>query len=157
MQTFLPFPNFAESARTLDSRRLNKQSVECYQIGLIIWRKNGWLTNPENKKGFWNHPAVKMWQGHENSFMSYWSAIITECDIRSIKTDTMRKRWWELEEAFPWNHAYKIPPWLGSDILHASHRSNLKRKDSEYYSRFQEPNNLPYYWPKNESLSILLS
>lgn len=32
MQTFLPSPIFAESARILDYRRLNKQIVEGYQI-----------------------------------------------------------------------------------------------------------------------------
>ena len=32
MQTFLPYPNFAASAGTLDDRRLNKQVVEAYQI-----------------------------------------------------------------------------------------------------------------------------
>lgn len=32
MQTFLPYPNFAASARVLDNRRLGKQRVECVQI-----------------------------------------------------------------------------------------------------------------------------
>ncbi|MFN7881952.1 MAG: pyrimidine dimer DNA glycosylase/endonuclease V, partial [bacterium] len=32
MQTFLPSPSFAESARILDNKRLGKQRVECKQI-----------------------------------------------------------------------------------------------------------------------------
>ena len=32
MQTFLPYPDFARSARCLDNRRLGKQRVESYQI-----------------------------------------------------------------------------------------------------------------------------
>jgi geranylgeranyl diphosphate synthase type I len=39
--------------------------------------------------------------------------------------------------------------WLGDKKFHASHRSNLLRKDSKYYSQFKwsEPNNLEYVWP----------
>jgi hypothetical protein len=42
-----------------------------------------------------------------------------------------------------------LPPWLGYDALHASHRSNLLRKDAEYYGRhgWTEPHDLPYHWP----------
>lgn len=40
-------------------------------------------------------------------------------------------------------------PWLGNEAFHASHRSNLLRKDPEHYKQFNwtEPNNLPYVWP----------
>ena len=43
----------------------------------------------------------------------------------------------------------RYPPWFRDDTLHASHRSNLLRKDRDYYSRFgwNEPADLPYYWP----------
>lgn len=42
-----------------------------------------------------------------------------------------------------------MPPWLGDEALHASHRSNLIRKDPEWYGRFgwTEPPDLPYVWP----------
>ncbi len=32
MQTFLPYPDFKESFRALDSKRLGKQRVEAFQI-----------------------------------------------------------------------------------------------------------------------------
>ena len=32
MQTFLPYPDFTQSAKTLDYRRLGKQRVEAWQI-----------------------------------------------------------------------------------------------------------------------------
>ena len=43
------------------------------------------------------------------------------------------------------------PHWLGYEPFHASHRSNLLRKDAEYYSQFgwTEPDNLPYIWGDN--------
>jgi hypothetical protein len=42
------------------------------------------------------------------------------------------------------------PPWLGDERLHASHRSNLLRKDPEHYGQFEwtEPDDLPYWWPE---------
>ena len=44
-----------------------------------------------------------------------------------------------------------MPPWFGLDKFHRSHRSNLLRKDYEYYSEyFDEPSNLEYYWPTKE-------
>jgi hypothetical protein len=43
----------------------------------------------------------------------------------------------------------EMPPWVGDDRVHASHRSNLLRKDLEYYSkyRWKEPRDMEYYWP----------
>ena len=55
MQTFLPYPDFLDSAQCLDYRRLGKQRVEAMQIHNIVSGKRstgGWI----------NHPAVKMSQ-----------------------------------------------------------------------------------------------
>ena len=41
---------------------------------------------------------------------------------------------------------YLKPFWLGDDKFHASHRSNLKRKNPNFY-KFDEPLDLPYVWP----------
>jgi len=43
----------------------------------------------------------------------------------------------------------EMPPWLGDDDFHSSHRANLLRKDSEHYGEFgwQEDSSLPYVWP----------
>ncbi|MDT5035120.1 MAG: hypothetical protein QOE03_305, partial [Micromonosporaceae bacterium] len=58
VQTFLPYPEFATSARVLDQRRLGKQRVEAIQVlrGLIV-PGYGWR----------HHPAVKMWAGYEEA------------------------------------------------------------------------------------------
>ena len=42
----------------------------------------------------------------------------------------------------------ELPQWLGNATLHASHRSNLLRKDTDFYSKFkwQESDCMPYYW-----------
>ena len=41
------------------------------------------------------------------------------------------------------------PPWFGDERVHASHRSNLLRKDSEFYGQYgwKESSDLPYFWP----------
>jgi hypothetical protein len=45
-----------------------------------------------------------------------------------------------------------LPSWFGSEEFHASHRSNLLRKDPGHYSAFswEEPDDLCYLWPVPE-------
>ena len=52
----------------------------------------------------------------------------------------------EVEEAYG---PILMPRWLGDEKLHASHRSNLLKKDPEYYGRYnwKESDDLPYHWP----------
>ena len=43
---------------------------------------------------------------------------------------------------------FVLPYWLGNEEFHSSHRANLLRKDSEYYSKHgwtEDPND-PYVW-----------
>jgi len=60
MQTFLPYPDFIDSVKALDYRRLGKQRVEARQILNILLenRKNG---------GWVNHPCTKMWRGYHDA------------------------------------------------------------------------------------------
>jgi hypothetical protein len=41
-----------------------------------------------------------------------------------------------------------MPDWYENEEFHASHRSNLLRKNKEYYSQFgwKEKDNLSYVW-----------
>ena len=43
----------------------------------------------------------------------------------------------------------EYPHWLGDDKFHSTHRSNLLRKDKEFYSKYlwTESDNMEYYWP----------
>lgn len=136
MQTFLPYPDFAESARVLDNKRLGKQRVECLQI----YRS---LTIPSY--GWKNHPVVKMWKNHRGALVGYLYAIVCEWRDRKYKNNIDVCH---LVMGIP-KEEFKNPNWLGDERLHSSHRSNLLRKDFKHYSQFgwKEPNNLPYYWP----------
>lgn len=133
MQTFLPYSDFEESARVLDYRRLGKQRLEADQIYRAIMHGGGWK----------NHPAVNMWRGYEAALLVYRDTMIREWIRRGYKN------------SMPFLSAPDLPPdlvypwWLGMERFHASHRSNLLRKDGIYYSRFgwTEPDNLEYFWP----------
>lgn len=134
MQTFLPVPDFAGSARLLDDVRLGKQRVEVFQIVRTLdGVTSGWR----------NHPAVRMWRGHEAALLDYGVVVCLEWERRGF-ADTVRAKL--ADHARP---PGPPPPWLGDPALHASHRSNLLRKDPDWYGRFgwTEPPDLPYVWP----------
>jgi hypothetical protein len=137
MQTFLPVSDFAESARILDDARLGKQRVEAYQI---IRTLDG-VT-----RGWRNHPAVRMWRGYEAALIEYTLVVCDEWDRRGYADTVRTKLQVHLRQT---GGPILAPPWLGHEPLHASHRSNLLRKDPDYYGRFgwSEPPDLPYLWP----------
>lgn len=132
MQTFLPYPDYLESMRCLDDRRLGNQ---VYREGKTLL-SGGWR----------NHPASKMWQGHMHHLALYCMA--------GLKALEERGRYYPNHYAFFLSMLMEHentgqPSWLGDHDFHASHRSNLLRKDPEWYGQFgwNEPDNLPYVWP----------
>src|SRR6056297_2164365 len=138
MQTFLPYPNLKKSLKSLDSKRLGKQRVEAFQILNI-------LLNRTERKGWKNHPAVLMWRGYENALKLYLNKAIKLWISKGYK-NTMK-----LEKI---QGKIILPKWFGNKDFHNSHKSNLLRKNSEYYFEFSKivPNNLEYVWPvKNKN------
>jgi hypothetical protein len=129
MQTFLPYPDFKKSLRSLDYRRLGKQRVEACQIIRAIKYGGGWR----------NHPAVKMWHGHINALKLYHNLCIDEWISRGYKNRMPKMKI---------SGRVSYPSWLGKNNFHAAHRSNLLRKDQAYYNQFgwTEPPDLPYLW-----------
>lgn len=138
MQTFLPYPDFEQSAKCLDYRRLGKQRVEALQIHNI-------LTGKSQSNAWKNHPAVKMWESYEMALAIYHDIMIKEWINRGYNNN--------MNFLFPFEMEYldvTMPKWLGLKEFHAAHRSNLLRKDFNFYSQYdwREPLNLPYIWPK---------
>jgi hypothetical protein len=140
MQTFLPFPDYAESASVLDDRRLGKQRVENLQILGALLEGRGWT----------NHPATKMWRSYEWSLVMYQDAIHHEwVNLRKF-TDTC------MEKTVNLYFKHRIEPepdrepwWLGDWAFHFSHQSNLVRKDPIYYTPYfpDVPDDIEYVWP----------
>ena len=133
MQTFLPYPDYKKSLECLDKSRLGNQ----------VWREGMTLI-----RGGWpNHPASKMWRGHEYHLGLYMLAGLKVLKKRN------KKDYKELEQKIK-DEMKKFrntgkPNWVGDEQFHASHRSNLLRKDKEWYSQFgwTETDDLPYIWP----------
>jgi hypothetical protein len=139
MNTFLPYPDFQKSAKCLDCKRLGKQRVEAWQIYLALTKENyGWK----------NHPIVKMWKGHESVLLYYGLIVSNEWYLRGYK-DNMTHRFLS-ELCKEGNLLVNKPFWLGNKKFHSAMRSNLLRKNKEWYSQFgwKEPDNLPYIWFK---------
>lgn len=135
MQTFLPYSSFEKSAKVLDMRRLGKQRVETLQI-------LGALLDPT--KGWKNHPATKMWTGHEAGLSAYGVRICEEWLDRGYKDTCLGKISALIAPDFT-----DIPPWIGNRDFHRAHQSNLLRKDLDYYRKYFPgvPDDLEYIWP----------
>ena len=136
MQTFLSYPNFEKSLKTLDNQRLGKQRVEAHQILNII-------LNRTKSKGWRNHPAVKMWKNHPNALKLYFNKSLEIWTKRGFQNNMKKEKI---------RGKISLPNWLGKKEFHSSHRSNLLRKNKKHYSKFnwKEPNNRPYLWPNSK-------
>lgn len=143
VNTFLPVPDYQESAQILDYRRLGKQRVEALQIV----KANLGLT-----KGWVNHPAAVMWRGHEASLISYGAAMCAVWMDRGYKDNCLHQFLGHMSNLIIAEHPSVTtgnPPWLGDPAFHESHQSNLLRKDPTYYGQYgwSVDDALPYYWP----------
>jgi len=152
MQTFLPYPDFGRTARSLDQLRLGKQRVEAIQVLRGLVRPDyGWR----------HHPAVKMWAGYEEALVRYGLDVCDEwcstgradtcadtlvADLATGCGLTVVRRQDELAAVG------ELPPWLGREDLHRSHRSSLLRKDPVHYGPLFDdvPPDLPYVWPASD-------
>lgn len=154
MQTFLPYPNFWASARCLDTKRLGKQRVECKQILLALGVSVG--EHRGNPASHWrNHPAVRMWRGHELHLAEYAWIMCKSWRMRGFK-DTLLDQFAGVRDSILQDGRWHAAPnWIGYNRLHASHRSNLLRKDAAHYGQFgwAEPADLPYWWPTQQEVT----
>ncbi|MCS5497588.1 MSMEG_6728 family protein [Cnuibacter physcomitrellae] len=141
MQTFLPYASFAASAAVLDPRRLGKQRVEALQVLRAI-------TVPDY--GWRHHPAAKMWRGYVPALTAY-SLAVTDAWIEAGYADTVRPQLLAFTPEVDGvaQADLELPPWIGDEAVHRSHRSNLVRKDPEFYGPLfpEVPPDLPYVWP----------
>jgi Pyrimidine dimer DNA glycosylase len=145
VQTFLPYPDFEQTATVLDARRLGKQRVEVLQICNALHRTSG---------GWINHPVTRMWRGYEPALVAYGLTIVREW-TRAGRADTVR------DKLLPHLHGEPertqgelarlgmLPPWLGREDLHHAYRSALVRKMPEHYRPLFPGvvEDLEYVWP----------
>lgn len=152
MQTFLPRPDFADSAKLLDPRRLGKQRAETIQVLRA-------LTVPGY--GWRHHPAAAMWAGYEEALVRYGLAVSVAWLDRGHGDTTAGTLLAELQagtglggarEQNALLRAHELPPWLGDEAFHHSHQSSLVRKDPTYYRPLfpEVADDLPYMWPRSD-------
>jgi Pyrimidine dimer DNA glycosylase len=148
MQTFLPYPDFQQTAAVLDLKRLGKQRVEVIQVVRALTRPGyGWR----------HHPAVLMWKGYEEALGRYgltccavWSERgFADTCAGTIRADLAEAGVARIRSQAELAAAGALPGWLGDEALHRSHRSALLRKDSEHYGAVfaLDSADEPYVWP----------
>ena len=161
MQTFVPETSSFESiAKVLDNRRLNKQALEGWQILMTLLE-----LDPQGEhrtpKGWVNHPAVRMWRGHEVALYRYIIAMVDEWKRRGFKStigDKAHATIMRATELGLIDGHTDNPNWLSSfdqfSTIASSHRLALLSKEYEWYSQFQwpedrgvRPETYEYVWP----------
>lgn len=142
MQIFLPYPDMKQSLKVLDYKRLGKQRVETYQIISAITRRPKLDGTPY--KGWLNHPCTIMWRDYLPALKMYLNYSIAEWIVRGYRNNMAFESYNEDEVV--------LPKWFGDQKFHDSHKSNLLKKDFEFYSKYKwdvNPEN-PYVWMDDE-------
>lgn len=147
MQQFLPYANFVESARCLDMKRLGKMRVENLQLLNSIRATK--LNLPY--RGWKNHPAREMFYypklgwDYTNALVELGRAYCLEWRSRGYKDTCLEK----ISAHYDSSLHCDIPPWLGREDIHQSHRSMLIQKKPDYYKQIwpDEKDDLEYVWP----------
>lgn len=139
MQTFLPYPCFYQSLRTLHTSHMWKQVLEASQI-----RKS--IEDPNH--GWRNHPAVQMWIGYPGALAKYYNTALREFKARGGNTD------WDIDRC--WNESVvEMPRWLGDPVFHTRMQERMVEKIPEHYGEhFPYVNavsqEVGYWWPVND-------
>lgn len=162
VNVFVPVADVEQSCRILDEPRLGKQRSEIKIIlaaltGVRFKQAQGEfaLALPE-KRGYRNHSATRMWQGHELALARFGETnclVWAERRGHDPETGTGHETLNDMRGWVAWlvQHGADptMPPWWGRADVHASHRSVLLFKDPDYYARFgwdDEPA-YEYVWP----------
>lgn len=137
MQVFLPYPDFEASVRCLDPKRLGNQ---IYRECLTLIR-GGWPS----------HPVARMWADYKPALASYALCGLDELNRRGYDYPHHRNTFRQYLSS-----RIVLPPFIGDDRLHSSHRAALLYKNLAWYGRFgwtehlavpDDRERLPYFWP----------
>lgn len=162
MQTFIPIATteYKEIAKVLDNLRLNKQALEGWQIMMTLLELDP-QGNHRKPKGWVNHPAVKMWRGHESELLVYVSAMVDEWLERGFKSTIGTKAFQTYIHGLAKQELPVGPPsWMLNqqqlETVAATHRLALLTKNYSWYSQFNwpedtgvAPTEYTYKWPIN--------
>lgn len=123
-----------ETAMALDSRRLNKQIIECQQI----------LDALNGKKAWSNHPCTLQYAGYERWLMNYMSCLLRyKCG--EIERSATSSAWCELDR----------PPFHTEEFFDQMKR-RLYTKDNSHYAQWADlgESQENWYWSPSEQTII---
>ena len=123
MMTFLPFADFAACAACLDMRRLQNQRTEARFV-------LEWLEQTGEYFDLSDYGAARMWLGFRDALVLYYNAMLSEYERRG-KTNGPT-----LQPVAVTASAVEMPPWMGDERFHSSHRAVLLQKDATHYCQF---------------------
>ena len=124
----------------LDSKRLGNQRVEARMI--LRWLRNPAQYPRQQAAGY-----TIMWKGHEEALCLYYNACCEEWARRGGKNIVCQPEPTRAAEEVA------LPPWLGDDRMHVTHRSALLHKLPAHYEKFGWAREIPdpkveYLWPR---------
>ena len=161
MQTFLPqTDSFERIAQELDNKRLNKQVLEAWQLMLTLTQLDP-RGEHRDPKGWRNHPAAKMWAGHEKALVLYANTMCKvwlERGYNSTMLPKIEATFLRALELGRVEDKLTYPWWMNDkdryEQLASTHRVALLRKDYPWYSQFGYPEDngyrpefYQYLWP----------
>lgn len=122
MQIFVPYQSPLECAKALwnDSKRYNKQIIECRQILNAIYGTKAWA----------NHPVTKMYREHKEWLYNYMMCFSAYRDFKKGNSKAF------MYYCYFDNQANKItPPFLTEEFCD-QHKRRLYTKSKEKYPQF---------------------
>jgi hypothetical protein len=136
MQVFI-VGTVLETAKALDSRRLNKQIIECRQIIDAIQGTG---------KGWFNHPVVKMYEDHTNWLRCYMWCLE---EYQNKKSDALMLMHYN-------NYCEENKPAFFNDDFFTQMKRRLYTKDNEYYKQWADlgESDINWYWSPTENKFI---
>jgi len=138
MQTFITNSDSSLGVEALDNKRLNKQLLEARQIlNILVSLRN----DPTATPAWRNHPAVKMWRGHEWQLFRYCTRVAIALQARGIQFTKNYDAITALIDQVDPADTDSLPEWMADpvqlDKVITTHRSSLYHKDPVHYAQFK--------------------
>lgn len=131
MQVFVPYSSPLDCAKALwdDSKRYNKQIIECRQIlDAIDCISKGWR----------NHPVVKMYKYYREWLAIYYCCLQAYRDAHKFdKSSFGYNATMRMAETYSIEADAIMPPFLTDDFCN-QHKRRLYSKSAELYPQFAE-------------------
>jgi hypothetical protein len=109
------------------------------------------------KLGYIYHPAVLLWFNYLSALKHYTMVHIEECKARGMQNSiTLGYEYFNKDAPIcEVSSSVNYPPWTKDGDFLIRHRSNLIRKDKEYYAPIfpTVANDMQYFWPYANKVS----